>query len=99
LISPENEEIQNQFGNLLLLIANLAQVNFGGPKIFSQKFWELLKLRIWQQVTMLRTGVRWPSAGLRIINYFGKVRLSRVHLSINNKDCHNVKAFSQGPLS
>jgi len=37
-----------------------AQVNLSGLETFSPKFWELSKLRIWQQVTVLRTGVRWP---------------------------------------
>jgi len=50
----------------------LAQDNLSSPKTFPPKFWELSKLRIWQQVTVLRTGERWtqqarvgkPPAGL-----------------------------------
>jgi len=31
-------------------------------------------------------------------NLSGKVRLGKVYLSNNYKDCYNVKAFFQGPL-
>jgi len=37
-----------------LEIKEKTQVNFSGPKIFFAKFGELSKLRIWQQVTVLR---------------------------------------------
>jgi len=42
----------------------LAQVNFSGPQIFFPKFCELSKLRIWQLVIVLRTGVIFPPVGL-----------------------------------
>ncbi len=33
-----------------------------------------------------------------MLNLLGKVRLDKVYLSSNYKDCHNVKVFYQGPL-
>jgi len=41
-----------------------------------------------------------PPAGLGygMLNLPSKVRLGKVYLIINYKDCHNVKVFSQGPL-
>ncbi len=43
-----------------------AQDNFSGPETFPQNFWELLKLRIWQQVIVFRIGVSWPPGRARV---------------------------------
>jgi len=51
---------------LLTILDLLAQVKFSGPKTFPPKIWELSKLRIWQPLTVLRTGrarVGKPPAG------------------------------------
>jgi len=47
---------------LLASIGIRVQVNFGGPKMHFTK--QLLKLIIWQQVSVLMTEVKWSHAGL-----------------------------------
>ena len=51
---PENKVSELSFGHKSTLVA---------PKYFT-KFWLLLKLITWQEVSGLRSGLRWSSAGL-----------------------------------
>ncbi len=47
-----------------------------------------------------RVKIRKPLVGLGqgILNWLGKLRLEKIYLSNNYKDCQNVEVFSQGPL-
>ena len=38
--------------------------HLSSPKIFFTKFWLLSKLMVWLKVSVLRTGIGWPPAGL-----------------------------------
>ncbi len=43
-------------------------------------------------------GLGSPQQGQGMLNLSGTVRLGKVYFSSNQKDCQNVKVFSQGPL-